>query len=286
VSRAEKSRNASRLYRQRKKQFMEELKQQLDRSSEEKQVYIQDHQKQEILLQRLMEENSRLKNERAIDNVSQLGEQRKELIKELEDKMAQQAPGVQIEAVLNQIKSHNVNVTKLGTTHLEEFISPTKVSTVIISEFFKMQIPMMTQPLGGNLSQFATRIVNLVPNLSSDQISTIKSLVEKHTRDLEKLKIERNSINDEIERSINTRPLRQKNSEILLMDFLGVTETLEELKKNLENETSLWDTALAELLGVLSVHQRATFVLHSEYRNAGLQQLKYLWGAFYGGTDV
>jgi len=249
-----------------------------------KQIITQHLQKQKVLLQRCTLENTRLKNERAID-VNLLAEQRKDLIKELEDKLTLGAPVEDIQTALYKIKGHNSYLTKLGTTHLEELISPTKVSTLIISEFFRTEIPVVTQPSGSNISEFASRIVDLVPNLSSEQNLAIKSIAQKHAGDLEQHKMERSKLNEELEIKFSTR-YRSKNSEI--QDVLGTTQIdiLENLRKNLENETYTWDTALEEMLGVLSVYQRATLTLHSEYRNANLQQLKYLWSAIYGESDV
>lgn len=282
--RAEKSRNASRLYRQRKKQFIEELKQKLDEVNSEKSAILQNMQKQQQLLQKLAEENSKLKHDRVVDS-NRLEGQRRELIKELITLTSKGASDSCLEPILIQLENLNQVISKLGTNHLEELISPTTVGSLVTSGFFKDRVPIVTTPNQGGMKDLIEKLRHFVTDLTPQQNGMIEQILKHHSIEIERWKQQRLKINEEIEGKLITKRKGDKFNPlqpVVLQDLMKLSNTLEQLRQTLDGEAKSWENAVQKILELLNVQQRCTFFLQCEYMHASLQQLKYLWASIYG----
>jgi len=267
-----------------KKHFVEELKQQLDRSHAEKNLIIQDLKKQNDQLHKLVDENSRLKHNIPIE-INKFDEQRKDLIKDLEEKINQGVTDQVLETVLKQIETINLHSTKLGTIHFEELVSPTTVAQLIKGGYVKSRIPIISQSPEGTITHFSKRILDYTPKLTSDQQQQIENLTNHYARDLDYLKLERKKINEDMESHFNKK-FQSGSSTIPKKpdpkELLGMVPTFDLLRLNLDKECRCWGDAVNNLMSTLSILQRANFIVQTEYRYNNLQQLDYLWGAIYG----
>jgi len=281
LQRAEKSRNASRLYRQRKKQFIEELKQQLERSYSERNFIAQDIKQQNELLSKLVEENSRLKRNITTESIK-FEEQRKQLLKELEDSISQNCSTEVTDILLKQIEVLDLQITKAGMLYLEELVSPSTVMSLLYSPSGKTKIPIISQTPEGGISDFAKKLVDNTPNLSTEQQQKIESIVQKHKPNLEIWKSERKNIDEEIEAYFNKRFCNNiLPKDLDVQELFGLMKTLQVLKQNMNSEANAWAEAVGEFQGMLTSQQRASFLIYTEHLHSSLQHLEYLWGLFH-----
>jgi len=251
---------------------------------------MDDFQKQAELLRKLTEENAILKQERT-DDANHMEKQRKLLVQQLEEVLSKPITSEELlENLVEQIEALNDHISKLGTTYLEELISPGTIFALVASGFFRGKIPGTPISCFGmqdtfGMQEFARRILSLTPPLSIDQQATVKTIVQKHTTEMERIANERKAINTKIEAYFNLQNRHSSGgSPIVIQDLVSMTAVLECLRKNLDDEAQAWDSTIQEMLSFLSPQQKATMILQAEYRHASLQQLKYLWGAIYGPT--
>mmetsp|Transcript_16893 Transcript_16893/g.18795 ORF Transcript_16893/g.18795 Transcript_16893/m.18795 type:complete len:591 (-) Transcript_16893:50-1822(-) len=289
--RAAKSRNASRLYRQRKKAFVEQLNNKMESLTNENNKLMQDFQQQQELLRKLAEENTYLKNTR-VNNSTELEQQRRVLLTKLRTKMKNGGmPQTELKDLLSQIDAINMTLSQLGSNHLDELISPTTVSHLVTSGFFSNVIRISElEACNGGIADFAKKVMDFSPNLSKQQTTAIEDIVKNHYAAMKTVESERMDINAEIDRMFQQQQKAlaeaQGSQRPDVQKLLEKTATIELLRKNLQAEASLWSEAMEMILGAITLEQKAHFLLEVELRHASLQQLKYLWSAVYDAAVV
>jgi len=281
--RAEKSRNASRLYRQRKKAFVEQLKMKLEELTNEKNHLLQDYQRQQELLNKLTAENTALKRSR-ITSSSRLETKRQAILSRIESSLVQNDTS-QLGQLMEAFDSICGQISQLGTSHLQDLISPTTVSQLVSSGFFKNAYRSELESSHGGIAEVAKKIITYAPNLTPEERSRIEEVVRAHYASLQDILNERKGINGELEASFQEKVMKTQGAPNV-QNIISMTASLDLLRKNLEAEAMAWEKTIHSLLGVLTVEQRAHFILKSEYRHASVQQLKYLWAALYGNSNI
>eukprot|EP01128_Nolandella_sp_AFSM9_P005214 TRINITY_DN2489_c0_g1_i1.p1 TRINITY_DN2489_c0_g1~~TRINITY_DN2489_c0_g1_i1.p1 ORF type:complete len:344 (-),score=100.18 TRINITY_DN2489_c0_g1_i1:143-1174(-) len=276
--RAEKSRTASRLYRQRKKKYQSELKVKFDEVISQKQELVTELQQQRSLLEKLTEENAVLKEERITDS-NILEVERKELVHKL-DMVVAKGDEEGVSQILAQLRVVTKKIKNIGVHHLEELISPTTVSALVRSGFFKTHAHQALNQ-GGTVADVAKKIFEVIPDLTNEQKKNINEVVTAHQDSLVGWEKERLLVNDAIEKHFQSRQIG-KSKPPGLKRLMEMTGSLEKLRTNLEMESKAWEDAIGRILMQLTVMQRGIFQLNVETRHASLQQLKYLWSAIYG----
>jgi len=157
-----------------------------------KNAIIQDIKNNDEQLKKLVEENSRLKQNRSSQEPpNRFDKQRKELVKELESSLSLGSSDQIISPLLKQIEALNLQTPKMGTCHEEELVSPSTVSFLVKGSHFKSRVPLISQELGGSITHFAKKILEYTPKLTIDQHKHIETITNRYARELEHLKIEK-----------------------------------------------------------------------------------------------
>eukprot|EP01125_Pyxidicula_operculata_P022737 TRINITY_DN953_c0_g1_i4.p1 TRINITY_DN953_c0_g1~~TRINITY_DN953_c0_g1_i4.p1 ORF type:complete len:576 (-),score=126.08 TRINITY_DN953_c0_g1_i4:669-2396(-) len=247
--RAEKSRNASRLYRQRRKQYMEEVKQQLDEAAAERNKLLGEIQKQQSLLKKVTEENSRLKLDQTID-IGKVKSQRRSLLHELETLMSQESQDQRIESIIKQIELLNKSTSKFSLNHVNDLICNDFISSFITHDETTRSIVSFPCDTAGNLQTLSKRVFDFLPNLSHEQQHSITCIVQQYSVQIDKCKSQRQQLNNEIENQFHSESSNSSGGGgVKGYDVMEMSKVMSKLRDSFDTESKFWDSAINEILG-------------------------------------
>jgi len=276
TARAEQQRLASRRYRQKKKMLVESLEDKMKEIQEEKQKIEREHAETIALVNKLRQENASLRKTHQIDS-TKIEKERLDTLAKLDELVRNNAPEEQLIPCLSIVKANCRKISSLGLCHLNMWLSPSVVHQLVKNGFFDSKAPP-TLNTCSTVSDYAKRIIALVPSLTEEQNQEIMTIVESHQGEFDSIKTEREELNQEIAQFFTSSPPEGfKKESTDLPRLISIMSTLEYLRKNLTEENEKIHAASCRLIHVLTPRQQAQFFLEVEFQHRSVMQLKSLW---------
>jgi len=193
-ARAEQQRTASRKYRQKKKQLIEHLEARMKDMEEEKAKIEKERNDTLQVVNKLKEENYKLRKTHAQDS-EQVEKDREKLLKELDQLMKGNPSDEEIRPYILRLRDCCQKISVVGECHANLLISPTVVQQLVKNGFF--ETPFFVgddniEPHG--IKAFADKVILYVQSLTEDQKQRIKSHVDEFNQRMETVKAEREQL--------------------------------------------------------------------------------------------
>lgn len=291
--RRESQNQASRNYRQRKKQQMEEvfaklnaltlenerLKKENDEARNAAQQLLEENMNQKQVLAQLATENVQLKAGSPASQIKEAHEELNERMTQMEQAIAQGAPEEVIRGLLLAIQDQQRTIQKLKIRDVQQMISPSIQAKLVVLEKNPDSTP--------KVSCCKTWNKYLVEaGVSKEQFETIRQLKAGHHEQLREIYSERELLNKEIKEfylgNLNycgeTPPVVTDGKLVLML-----SQKLEQLRGNLSKELELQDATVGDLGSILTPQQEAILTVrqHSfqKMHVNSMEMLNNIWAA-------
>eukprot|EP00027_Filamoeba_sp_ATCC50430_P008019 CAMPEP_0168548750 /NCGR_PEP_ID=MMETSP0413-20121227/4735_1 /TAXON_ID=136452 /ORGANISM="Filamoeba nolandi, Strain NC-AS-23-1" /LENGTH=482 /DNA_ID=CAMNT_0008579089 /DNA_START=82 /DNA_END=1530 /DNA_ORIENTATION=+ len=273
--RKQQTRNASKLYRQRKKALEAQLNERLNALEEEKRILLNEQKNAEIMLRKLKDENERLKKNYQVSS-EETKTKRLDLLKKLESQVVNKADENTISMTIAEINECCRKCMDLGKCSLNQLISPATVGQLVDNGFFEDKSKVETLARKGSLANLVEKLQKEIKSLNQEQLDHLNKELQAHHSRLEVIYKEREELTQRI--TVHFREL--KNSKSDFSKFLETLSCLEHLRKSLEDEAQEWTRSMQAMLGgTLSPLQMAQFLLKVEFQHASVCQLNTVWSS-------
>jgi len=276
--RIEAQREASRRYRKKKKDLIEQLKHKLDEISEQKAKLEAEHKDIASTVNRLKRENNNLKQNH-LQFAQMIEKERQSLLTDLEHKFHNGASDDELEEVLTKLDECCTKVILVGECHWKMLVSPSTAHHLAKSGFFpndqsRIESVVESPSDTSSVATFAFQMLQGTPDITEEQRRKVNQLVTDYYSKLHEWHQEREHINAEINDYFTQQKLGNTGDFQKVVQLVG---TLELLRNNFLQESTSWEAITTTITEVLTVRQKATFYLNVEFQHKAVMQLKSLW---------
>eukprot|EP01114_Cavostelium_apophysatum_P012462 TRINITY_DN2794_c0_g1_i1.p1 TRINITY_DN2794_c0_g1~~TRINITY_DN2794_c0_g1_i1.p1 ORF type:complete len:506 (+),score=171.75 TRINITY_DN2794_c0_g1_i1:107-1624(+) len=290
AKRKEQTRAASKLYRQRRKKLEVELSERLERLEEEKKQLINEKKAADALLEKLKDENSKLRTAQKSES-EETAKKRYELLVKLQKQVSEAASDDALCQTIQEVKSCCRNCQDIGRCNLQSIINPGSVQQLVSAGFFNnIKLDLEKK---GTIEEFVSKMrLEIGKMLSAEQQAKIEKAVTEHNENLQVVLAEREAITNSITKSFEDLKAHQNVEPCKctgtcecppasdVKEYKEVVTSLEHLRKNLGNEAALWmKTFEAVVDDTLTPLQMAHFFLKVEFQHRSVVQLNTFWAA-------
>jgi len=279
---AERQREASKRYRQRKKILTNKLEEKVHALLHEKMTLEQEHKSALRIIEQLHKENEALRSENR-DVSEKVEKERSVLMDKLAFLMKNNASDEELVSVLNQLKEICKQINAIGECHFHLALSPSLVTHLVKGGFFQETKGNITPTLEGegSVASFAHKVIASIDNLMEPQKAAILQALNDCEKKLELLCSERDQLNRDMNSLFhNTNSLPGVFIKREPADVVQMMSSLEYLRTLVGKEIQLSDQFFKQIMMILTPRQQAQLYLQLEYQHSSIIQLKSLWEAF------
>jgi len=273
---AVRSRESSRRYRQRKKECFDKMRVQVELFEEEKRQWAKERDAASKLIERLTQENERLK-EKTQSEALKVREERLALLTQMEDKIRAGAPDEDFVPLIAEVKARCTGIKELSQNLLRQFISPDAATYLASIGFFKDESLEVDKPSKAqSIYAFASKLQAELPDLSQEQQVRLHGRVENFYSELQRLVEERRLLAADLEVLYSHGP-GDHGSDV--PSVLNKLSSVQHLRENLIAESDLSLATISGMLDELTPTQAARFLVKAHFVHTGVMQLQMLWDA-------
>jgi len=281
--RAKQCRKASRRYRQRKKNLMEELEQKVKVLLEEKEAILKEKEAAINLAQELRSENTLLKRKQR-DEAVEVEQLRLGYLAQL-DEMIRRIPPVpdsEITVILDKMAECCVRINGIGQCHLEMLLTMDVAKQLSTVGFFgsdKAKVELAEFP--ESIATFARKLTTEVHTMNNEQKLLIQRYLDEHYVALERIRHIREELNADLANFLSNMSGSPEQNMPTMISSLA---TLEYLRENMRAESMQYEDTMDKMMAVLTPRQQAQFYLRVEFQHGAVIQLKNIWEAIKNAT--
>jgi len=280
-ARSEQQKMASKRYRQKKKQVVENLEAKMEELAAEKARLENERLSTLDMVVKLQRENEDLKRAHQLES-AQIEKDRLLVLDQLEICYKNNSPDSDLLPLLAKLHEYCKQISSIGECHAHLLLSPTVVSHLAKNGFFESpeaEVAMESDTWG--LANLRKRLFEFVPSITDDQKIQLQATVTQHYQELDELRLERLQLNADISSFFSENPNFQAKAESPtdMPKMIQTMSTLEYLRQNLSDEIAKCESAIASCVAILTPRQRAQFYLELETQHKSVLQLKTLWDA-------
>eukprot|EP01114_Cavostelium_apophysatum_P015970 TRINITY_DN4465_c0_g1_i1.p1 TRINITY_DN4465_c0_g1~~TRINITY_DN4465_c0_g1_i1.p1 ORF type:complete len:383 (+),score=70.02 TRINITY_DN4465_c0_g1_i1:95-1243(+) len=273
--RVELQREASRRYRKKQKELIEKLENQVKAIQEEKEETEKKNQELRDALNKVSIENRSLKKNH-LESAQQIDAKRNAIMVELEIQVQENAPDEKLLETMNRLDECCRQVIEIGECHWGMLISPNFVHHLVQNGFFEEKAKRTQDFISDSkgINYYLKRLKATVKDLTPEQIILLDQIVDEYTSSLQAIQTERATIDSQIRELFGDTMQKGKRD---MRKIIEMVSELELLRKNLKEESDLWELTTSKFGQIVTIRQRARFYLDVEYQHKSVDQLKIMW---------
>ncbi|KAL6063409.1 Histidine-rich glycoprotein-like [Balamuthia mandrillaris] len=298
--RAKQNREASRRYRQRKKELLMHMKKEIQRLLHEKASLLKQQESTLSIINRLQNQNMELQQEHK-HQAKQLEKERLSWVRRLVKAMHDDTTTEQeLNHIVNTVGAYCVRICNLSQSHINWLLSPGTAKELLKAGYFDSEAARVEHPeREESYASFVQKLMKKISELDEEQIRRLQDAVHQHYEKLVPIQEQRFELIDELralvqqteEDSIGEEKadegeeeeedeggLREAFQDRKFCKAMKMLCTLEMLRDNFQREADQCRQDMANLImNVLRLQQRARFFTEVEFVHISVMQLKSVW---------